>query len=804
MRNPGRSTTLGYLDFNFDPRSGNFATAFHGSGGFGLVFDDWGRSFVTHNINHIQHRFIPERYLRRFPGFLPVKATGSISDHGDMARIYPVSVAVTRPNHPEQSGHFSAAGGMGYIGWNGFGPDLYGSVLVCDVVGNLVHRDVIQEDGPVFRAVRANGEEKAEFLASRDNSFRPVGLELGPDGALYLIDMQRDVIEHPDYIPEKVRTNLDLRAGEDRGRIYRVAPKGTQGWADLGSAETATLVSNLSDPNQWRRMTAQRLLVERREKGAIKLLKELALSGKEPKGRLHALWTLQGLDALDESTIEHALSDPHPGIRENALLLAEPLLASWPKLAERVLARAADESARVRFQAALTLGQVEHPGVRDALQSILLRDYEQRWTRIAVLSSFRSGVAEILSKLNVGQLRSISNAAKLDLIREVADLAVARDGSQGLSAVIRFVAGPPEDEALKLAALEGLNSGLARSNSPLKPDSETTMTLDHLIGFSQPALASEAFRVARTLSLPETESQRKALNKAIEGARGSTRPEAARVSEIRLLGLGNYPAVKNVLFSLLEDAQPTAIQEATVSALKEFNEPDVAKNLIAQWRTFAPSLRPVVLDMLLRRQSYQAYLVEALEAGRLTVGELNLDLEQRRRLLWRSAPEIRARAAKLIGDGEYSNRKTVVEQWLAKLPPTGEPQRGKAVFEQRCAPCHLVGTLGHRVGPELTGMFYRSVEDLLSNILDPNMAINPGYITYNCETVSGELESGILAAESAEAVTLLQASEKKVVIARKNIKRLQSSGLSLMPEGLEAGLTPTDLRDLIAFLQESH
>ena len=145
----------------------------------------------------------------------------------------------------------------------------------------------------------------------------------------------------------------------------------------------------------------------------------------------------------------------------------------------------------------------------------------------------------------------------------------------------------------------------------------------------------------------------------------------------------------------------------------------------------------------------------------------------------------------------------MVDEWLAKLPPTGAPQKGKAVFEERCAQCHLVGTVGHRVGPELTSMSHRSVEDLLSNILDPNMAINPAFIAYNCETISGELESGILGAESAEAITLLQASEKRVVIPRKNIKRLESSALSLMPEGLEAGLTPADLRDLIAFLQQS-
>ncbi|HKS38792.1 MAG TPA: PVC-type heme-binding CxxCH protein, partial [Verrucomicrobiae bacterium] len=327
-RKPGPPVALGNLDFSFDPETGDFATTFHTSAGFGLVFDEWGRSFVTYNVNHLQQRIIPERYLRRFPGFPPLNATENISDHGDMARIYPISVAETRPNHPEQSGHFSSAGGMGYIGWNGYGEELSGSLLVCDVVGNLVHRDVLKENGPVFTAVRAPAELTREFFASRDNSFRPVGVELGPDNALYLIDMQRDVIEHPDYIPEKVRTKLNVRAGEDRGRVYRLTPKGgLSAWKpDLRDASSAALVNELSHPNQWRRATAQRLLVERQDNRATDSLKKLARSGKEPLGRLHALWTLSGLRALDEAAVERALTDSHPGIRENALLLAESFL----------------------------------------------------------------------------------------------------------------------------------------------------------------------------------------------------------------------------------------------------------------------------------------------------------------------------------------------------------------------------------------------------------------------------------------------------------------------------------------------
>ena len=192
----------------------------------------------------------------------------------------------------------------------------------------------------------------------------------------------------------------------------------------------------------------------------------------------------------------------------------------------------------------------------------------------------------------------------------------------------------------------------------------------------------------------------------------------------------------------------------------------------------------------------------AIETGQIKLGELTLDLEQRRRLLRESTPEIQTRAARWIGDEEYSNRKAVVEDWLKRLPATGDPSRGRSTFEKICAQCHALDGIGHQVGPDLTSVAHRGLEDLLSNILDPNMAINPSYVSYTVDTISGEIESGILSSESAEAVTLLQAQGKKVVIPRREIKRLESSGLSLMPEGVEAGMTPADLRDLIAFLQK--
>jgi putative heme-binding domain-containing protein len=260
--------------------------------------------------------------------------------------------------------------------------------------------------------------------------------------------------------------------------------------------------------------------------------------------------------------------------------------------------------------------------------------------------------------------------------------------------------------------------------------------------------------------------------------------------------------VTNALVRLLDAREPLELQQGALAALRSFKDSDLGPILMSRWRWVSPTLRVSLLEHLLERRAYHDALLSALETDQVRIGELNLDLEQRRRLLRGGSPEIRRRASAFIGDEEYSNRKSIVVDWMAKLPAQGDALRGRALFEESCARCHVAGGVGHRVGPDLTGVSHRSVEDLLSNILDPNMAINPGFVAVEIETRDGESRQGLVGAETPEAVTLLQAGGAQVVIPRKEVLRMGTSGQSLMPEGLEAGRTPEQLRDLIAFLQE--
>jgi len=353
-----------------------------------------------------------------------------------------------------------------------------------------------------------------------------------------------------------------------------------------------------------------------------------------------------------------------------------------------------------------------------------------------------------------------------------------------------------------IGALEGLQTGLARQSVPVTTVSQMTEAMQKIEAGKSAALLAASWKLCRTLGLPETESQRTAMKLAMQNAADPSRPAAERVAAIRLLGLGNFASVKQPLFSLLEATQPASVQSAVIETLRNFNEPEIGQTLVEQWRALSPAIKSPVIQLLLQRRSYQEPLLTAVEQGRIKVGELNLDLEQRRRLLWSGSTDVKVRAAKFWSDEEYSNRKSTVTEWLAKLPATGDVQRGHETFEKTCAQCHRLENFGYAVGPDLGDAAHRSVEDLLSNILDPNMAINLAYASYTVEWSPDEITTGILQSETPEAITLLQAQGVKAVIPRAKVKRMESTGLSLMPEGLEAGLTPQQLRDLIAFLQK--
>jgi hypothetical protein len=355
--------------FAVEPRSGETQ--------FGHAFDAWGHYFTLNNSNHTRHEVIAARYLKRNPDLLVQTAMQNISDHGSNARVYPINRNL-RVEMLTEFGEFTSACGMAQYWGGAFPPQFNGVSFVNEPVHNLVHRDVLRDSGSTFVASRAR--DGVEFLASTDPWFRPVNLTVGPDGALYLLDYYREVIEHPEWTSTSVQTSQNLYNGSDRGRIYRIVPDSSPlppaRNLHLSQASDEELVRHLEDSNVWWRRTAQRLLVDRKSDSSVILLKNLFRQSPSALGRLHALWTLEGLNELEPALIESALSDSEAGVRENAIRLAEPHLKDEPALAAATLKLEKDPSAKVRFQLLCTLGFIDTPASRVAQNQLLLGGLE--------------------------------------------------------------------------------------------------------------------------------------------------------------------------------------------------------------------------------------------------------------------------------------------------------------------------------------------------------------------------------------------------------------------------------------------
>ena len=414
-------------DFRFRPGTGRIEPV-SGNSQFGQAFDEWGRRFIVRHNNHALFPVLPHDALARAPHAALPSVEASISDHGDIPRLFPRS-----PRDALFTTDTDSSCGVAI--WRG-------RAYVCEPVLNLLHEDDLLPRGAAFVARRTRPD--SEFLASEDPWFRPVNLALGPDGALYVADMYRAVIEHPDYIPREIRNRLPNDGGKGCGRIYRIRLRGPRQVRRLDGLSPEALVAALEDENPWTRRTAQRLLVERGGREPVAALRKLARDGRRPVARLQALWTLEGLGALTPAEVRTALRDPVPGVRENALRLVEPHLDA---LASEALARAEDTDPRVRFQAVLTAGLVRGRDALEAVAKVASRDGADPWARAAAALSASGAPAEFL------ELMDMTASGAAELVRSLALAAGTRGDPGEASRWLRTMAARASTDDVRRAGL---------------------------------------------------------------------------------------------------------------------------------------------------------------------------------------------------------------------------------------------------------------------------------------------------------------------------------------------------------------
>ncbi|MDX1979150.1 MAG: c-type cytochrome [Bryobacteraceae bacterium] len=756
----------------FNPDTGQLE-ALSGTSQFGHAFDSFGRHFTLNNTYHARHEVIAARYLNRNPD-LPLRtALEDISDHGIPAKVFPL-VARQRVEMLTSVGEFTSACGLTFF---------HGSLFVAEPAHNLVHRDLLEPKGATFvgKRTRAN----AEFIASTDPWFRPVNFYTGPNGDLYMLDYYRLVIEHPEWMATQTHTSAELSAGIDRGRIYKITsdqhPPTPHQKLNLSQATTAELVSFLDRDNPWWRRTAQRLLMDRKPSGAPALIAKL-LAANDPVTRLHALWTLDGLGKLEQAHIDKALADPIPGIRENAIKLAEKKWGNEPALSAALTALAADPDSRVRFQLLATLGSIQTPQARAIRDRILFRDMDDRWVQVAALSA---GSAEAV--------RLISTAkGNPQFFRQTAAVIGARRNPAEIQSAISQ-ASRPVSSAIQAAILEGLAAGL-RASAPIAAAQPKLLAL-----FASPnaEVRRAALRLFEATGLNPA-SAKAAIDKAAKAAPDPNTPAALRADSIGLLALASPASHQSLFKDLINPKQPEAVQLAAARALGRIPGPETAMFLIANWTNMTGAVRMEAADAIYRDPSRIPLVLAALKQG--SIQPWTLGFSHKRQLVMHRDPAIRDAARPLL-EASGGERAGVIRQYQAALDLAADPARGRQVFEQVCRKCHQLNGDGAAVGPDLATVRSQPKQALLTDILNPSQAISQGFEAFVVETANSGTLDGVLGPQTATTITLRHEEGKEDVIQRRDIQSMRVTSLSAMPADLEKQISPQQMADLLEYLK---
>ncbi|MEN9574640.1 MAG: hypothetical protein RL514_2495 [Verrucomicrobiota bacterium] len=781
--NGGPALDLRGRDFNFDPRNLKLQPE-SGGGQYGLSFDSQGRKFVCSNSDHLQQVLFDLRYATRNPAFPLPSPRLSIAADGPAAEVFRLSpdepwrIVRTRwrisgvvPGMVEGggrvSGYFTGATGATIYRGDAYGPEFVDNAFIGDAGGNLVHRKVLSPNGVALTAKRPADEQGIEFLASRDTWFRPVHFQNAPDGCLYIADMYREVIEHPWSIPEAIKQHIDLNSGNNRGRIWRVVPENFQQPKPLklAAATTAQLVAHLDSANGWTRDTAARLLHERQDLRAAAELETFLGKARTALGRMHALYALNAMPALQPRHLLAGLADRDERVREHAVKLSEGTLVSTAgtgPVAEKLLTMTGDLAPRVRFQLALTLGDVRSPARPKALADLIRRDVDSSWMQAAVLSSLTDGAGAVFTAL-VSDVRFRSAPGHEEFLRKLVELIGARNNVAETRAVLDFLA-KPDSQAPVATLVRALGDGAARAGTTLAALDK----LSHLKGVFA--------RAAQTVGNAQA-------------------PELARVQAAQLLALTSYAESGAQLVPLL-DAPAEPLRLAAIGALARFPAPEVGPALVQRWSTFPPRARTDALAALSTRPERSLALLQAVEGGSIKPTDLPAATVK---LLQASKDKaVAALAAKLFPPAPKPA--DLLKSFQPALDLRGDAARGKGLFLERCAACHRAGTDGFALGPDFVTVKTAGKEKLLASLVDPNAEIAPQFIAFQVDTKDGESYTALLGNETPANVTLRMASGQELTLPRTQVKGMKSSGQSLMPENLTAGLTAQALADLLEFV----
>lgn len=777
---------LGMQDFSIDPRDRSFRVV-EGGAQHGMDFDRWGNKYLTSNSDHLQQALMFRPVAGRGTRYSSVPAMRrSIAQDGPAADVYRSSpiepwrllrthlrVSGKDPGIVEgggrAAGYFTGATGVHlYEGDQWAIGEEEAIAVVCDVGGNLVHRKRLDSDG--LWKVGRRIDQGTEFVRSSDTWFRPVQLGGGPDGAFYIADMYREVIEHPKSLPPMIKSQVDLNSGNDRGRIWRVVAGGKpirRSTERLDRMPTEELVKLLSHRNLWHRRTAARLLVRRDGVGVADAVREIAVTAGTAEGRLEALAVLERVsDGIDAATLSSALGDSHAEVRRRAVEIATGQRVA---LADDPLRRLAeDESISVRFRLAYAMPVLAKDRKTGAklLAEMASRDLGDPWIRWAVEGSIGDNLYEFFESIGP-LLATMPEAERMAWGKTLGGQIASGGDVRGIAKLVDY-----------------LEAELS------SPDAKPILL---------PAMADEVANVdpsgaAAPLAGWASERLLPGLLAMAEDRDAGLANAGDRMKWVRWAA----PAeARRLLDSLLYPGYPSSVQQTALASLVG-NDAQTVRVVIERMVGMTPATAELALTTLAGRVEGQLAIARAIEEGRITAEHLPAEVS---RMLAESRDEgVRDVMASHLAKTVSPPSGELYQRYAQSLHGTADLVQGEALFKRVCGTCHAPEAGRERVGPDLLTVVDQPKEQILLSILEPNREVNPKYARVQIVTLSGQVLSGVVSAESDATVTLLDSQGKSYAIARGDIEDLQTSTQSLMPEELYKEISPEQMRDLIDYV----
>lgn len=733
-------------DFRFDPRGKSFE-AITGHGQYGLTYDDFGRRFVCMNARPLDHVVLEADILNRNSNWTDSSSVEHVIPGGLSRPVFPLVQQWTTSVY--HTGSFTAACGVHIHRGTALGNSFRGNAFVCEPTGCLVHREVLSDAGPSFTA--EPGTEGVEFLASTDDWFRPVDLFDGPDGALYVVDMARKVIEHPQWMPKEAIERSDFVAGNRLGRIYRVAKKqhaarSTATAVQIAEMDQAELLETLRTTEiGWRRDEAFRALLQRSAS-----LPPMAWTGSIDSGLTAELRLRGALGQLTVEDVGNALTSKRPRLQEVGCDLANTDFAGSSMLQPTLYRLAKSSDAKVRFRTAIALAGDDSVEALDALVAVAIASKDP-WTRSAVFSSLAGQSLEFVERL-------ATETSDSELIRMACEVAVREDEKNSVTSIQAMLAHDVSRD-IQLSGLLGVAAAL-RSRPDDVSVSHHAASLTRLIKYAIERYRNGDVDAAAFLAwyLPDDADWTGLIYESVA-------PEA-RIELINVLRTrACLPDSNDFLQSLT--ALPAGVRESLLNAMCS-SVPRAMRLLTSIQDGYLP---PTILGSVRADQLRK---------------HRNSDVSN---------------LAKEVIPPRDSNRPVVVKSYAASLTLDCDAMTGEAVFKKHCAVCHRIGELGGQVGPDLSDLRKKTPAQLLEAILDPNSAIDANYINHVAETTNGQIVTGLLVSESESAVTLRGADARDTTIARDELESLTSTGQSIMPEGLERQLDQQAIANVVYYLK---